>query len=135
VKPGAGAAGGLGFGLIYFLNAKLHPGFDLVSEALNLESRITNADVVITGEGSLDAQSLSGKGPIGVAQLANKLGKPVIAVAGHISDEVRTTSLFEQCFALTDFDLPLETLMSDAENLITQKVRSLSDLLLLLGEG
>jgi glycerate kinase len=135
VKPGAGAAGGLGFGLMYFLNAKLHPGFDLVSEALNLESRITNADVVITGEGSLDAQSLSGKGPIGVAQLANKLGKPVIAVAGHISDEVLTTSLFEQCFALTDFDLPLETLMSDAENLITQKVRSLSDLLLLLGEG
>lgn len=134
-KPGAGAAGGLGFGLMHFLNAELHPGFDLISDALNLTSRIADADLVITGEGALDAQSLTGKGPVCVAKLAHDLGKPVIAIAGHISNEVRESPLFEYCAALDDFDLPLETLMSDAANLITEKVRSLHDLLLLHQEG
>ena len=128
-KPGAGAAGGLGFGMMHFLNAELHPGFDLVSQALQLSDRIAAADLVITGEGSLDAQSLSGKGPVGVARLAKDLGKPTFALAGHISEEVRTSALFEHCGALTDFDLPLETLISDAANLLTKKVRELSDLL------
>lgn len=133
--PGAGAAGGLGFGLMYFLGAKLHPGFDLVSKALDLPARIKQADLVITGEGSLDAQSLSGKGPVGIARLANNLGKPTIAIAGDISNEVRHSGLFEQCGALTDFDLPLEILMTDTANLLSRKVRELSDLLLLHGQG
>ncbi len=126
--PGAGAAGGLGFGMMHFLKAQLHPGFDLVSEALQLSDRIAAADLIITGEGSLDSQSLSGKGPIGVARLAQDLGKPVIGLAGHISQEVRASQLFEHCGALNDFDLPLETLMSDAANLLTRKVRELSDM-------
>ena len=134
-KPGAGAAGGLGFGMMHFLNAELHPGFDLVSNALELPERISQVDLVITGEGSLDAQSLSGKGPIGVARLAKNLGKPVIALAGHISPEVRESGIFEQTGALTDFELPLETLMTDAATLITRKVRELSDLLPLHGQG
>jgi glycerate kinase len=133
--PGAGAAGGLGFGLMYFLKAKLHPGFELVSDALDLPSRIAQADLVITGEGSLDAQSLSGKGPVGIARLAKGLGKPVVAVAGHITDEVRQSGLFEHCAALSEFDLPLETLMSEAAELLTRKVRALSDLLPLHGEA
>lgn len=128
-KPGAGAAGGLGFGLMHFLGAELHPGFDLVSQALDLPARIAAVDLVITGEGSLDAQSLSGKGPVGIARLANDLGKAVIAVAGHISDEVNASSLFEHCCALTDFDLPLEVLIADAAPLLTRRVRELSDLL------
>lgn len=132
---GAGAAGGLGFGLMHFLGAKIHPGFDLVSKALDLPARIQQADLVITGEGSLDAQSLSGKGPIGIARLANDLGTPAIAIAGHISDEVRESGLFEQCGALTDFDLPLETLMTDTAALLSRKVRELSDLLTLHGQG
>ncbi len=134
-KPGAGAAGGLGFGMMHFLEAELHPGFDLVSKALDLPSRIKQADLVITGEGSLDAQSLSGKGPVGIARLANELGIPAIAIAGHISDEVRKSGLFEHCGALTDFGLPLETLMSDTAELLTRKVRELSDLLPLHGQG
>ena len=134
-KPGAGAAGGLGFGMMHFLNAELHPGFELVSKALDLPDRIASADLIITGEGSLDAQSLSGKGPVGIARLANDLGKPIIALAGQISPEVRDSGLFEQCGALTDFDLPLETLMSDAASLLTRKVRELSDLLPLHGQG
>lgn len=127
--PGAGAAGGLGFGLMHFLNATLHPGFDLISDALQLPERIAAADLIITGEGSLDAQSLSGKGPVGVARLAQNLAKPTIALAGHISEEVRKSDLFRHCGALNDFDLPLETLMSDAAPLLTRKVRELSDLL------
>ncbi len=134
-RPGAGAAGGLGFGMMHFLGAELHPGFDLVSKALDLPARIEQADLVITGEGSLDAQSLSGKGPVGIARLASDLGTPVIAIAGHISDEVRQSGLFEQCGALTDFDLPLETLMTDTSNLLTRKVRELSDLLPLHGQA
>lgn len=126
--PGAGAAGGLGFGTMYFLGAQLHPGFDLVAKALDLPARIAKADLVITGEGSLDAQSLSGKGPVGVARLAFDQGKPVIGVAGQISREVRDSGLFEQCGALTDFDLPLEFLISDAAPLLTRKLRELSDL-------
>lgn len=133
--PGAGAAGGLGFGLMYFLEAQLHPGFDLVSNALDLPARIKQADLVITGEGSLDAQSLSGKGPVGIARLARNLEKPTIAIAGHISDEVRHSGLFKQCGALTDFDLPFETLMTDTAKLLSRKVRELSDLLLLHGQG
>jgi glycerate kinase len=128
-RAGAGAAGGLGFGLMHFTGAKLHPGFDLVAEALKLPQRIAEADLVITGEGSLDAQSLSGKGPIGVARLARELGKPVLGLAGHISEEVRATDLFTQLGALDEFDLPLAELMERAGELLTAKVRALSDLL------
>lgn len=131
--PGAGAAGGLGFGLMCFLKAKLHPGFELVSEALDLPGRIACADLVITGEGSLDAQSLSGKGPVGIARLANDLGKPVLAVAGHIDKEVRESGLFVQCASLNDFDLPLNTLMDEAAPLLTRRIRELSDLPLMAG--
>ena len=134
-KPGAGAAGGLGFGTMHFLGAELHPGFDLVAKALDLPARIAEADLVITGEGSLDAQSLSGKGPVGVARLAVEQGKPVVGVAGQISPEVRESGLFDLCGALTDFDLPLETLIAEAGPLLTRKVRELCDLLPLHGEA
>lgn len=127
--PGAGAAGGLGFGLMAFCGAKLHGGFDLVAEALDLEGRIAAADLVITGEGALDGQSLSGKGPVGVARLARKMGKPVMAVAGMITDEVRMSGLFDHCGALTDFGFPLEVLMRDAGPLLTKKVAEISGLL------
>ncbi len=127
--PGAGAAGGLGFGMMHFLNAELHPGFDLVAEAMDLSSRIAEADLVITGEGSLDEQSLSGKGPVGVARLAKDLGKPVLGLAGQIDKEVRGCGLFDQCGALTDFDLPVAMLMEGAADLLTRRVRELRDLL------
>ncbi|MGC6466294.1 MAG: glycerate kinase [Akkermansiaceae bacterium] len=133
--PGAGAAGGLGFGSMHFLGAELHPGFDLVAKALDLPSRIAEADLVITGEGSLDAQSLSGKGPIGVARLAYEQGKPAIGVAGQISPEVKDSGLFEQCGALTEFNLPLDILIADAATLLTRKVRELSDLPPIKGEA
>ena len=117
---------------MHFTNAELHSGFDLVAQALELESRIAAADLVITGEGSLDAQSLSGKGPIGVAKMARDLGKPVIGLAGHISPEVLESDLFVQHGSLSDFDLPLEELMSRAAELLTAKVRELRDLIPLI---
>ncbi|MBO5370504.1 MAG: glycerate kinase, partial [Clostridia bacterium] len=85
--PGAGAAGGMGFAFLSYLNAKLVPGIDLVIEHINLESYIKKSDLVITGEGRLDGQSCMGKAPIGVAALAKKYGKPVIAFSGIVSED------------------------------------------------
>src|SRR4029077_5659004 len=85
--PGAGAAGGLGFGLMSFCGAKIRPGFDVVAEVVGLESKTRNADIVITGEGSLDRQTLEGKTPAGVARLARKLGKRVFTIVGRASKE------------------------------------------------
>ncbi len=87
--PGAGAAGGLGFAFRTFLNAELVPGIELVMNAVGLEDEIRSADFIVTGEGCLDAQSLMGKVPGGVAALAKKYDKPVIAFAGMIKEEDR----------------------------------------------
>ena len=85
--PGAGAAGGLGFAFLSYLGASLEPGIELVMSATRLEEQIKGADYVITGEGCLDAQSVMGKAPIGVARIAKKYGVPVLAVAGSILPE------------------------------------------------
>lgn len=82
--PGTGAAGGLGFGAMAFLDADLRNGFDTIAAMTNLEAAIARADLVITGEGKIDAQTASGKAPAGVARLARARGKPVIALAGSI---------------------------------------------------
>ncbi|MGF1760631.1 glycerate kinase [Photobacterium sagamiensis] len=86
--PGAGAAGGLGAAFRAFLGADMRPGVDLVIEALKLEDVIQDASLVITGEGKLDGQSLYGKVPIGVAKVAKRYNKPVIAIAGSLSEDV-----------------------------------------------
>ena len=87
--PGAGAAGGLGFAFLTFLSGKLRPGIELVIEAIGLEERLKHADIVITGEGRLDGQSCMGKAPVGVARLAKKYGKRVIAFAGCVTEDAR----------------------------------------------
>ncbi len=80
--PGSGAAGGLGFGLMSFCNAETRSGFDLVADCVGLEEAIAESDLVITGEGKIDGQTLHGKAPARVAELARKHGKAVIAFAG-----------------------------------------------------
>jgi glycerate kinase len=85
--PGAGAAGGLGFAFLSYLNATLHKGIDLVLSEIGIEDEIRNADMVITGEGRLDGQTVMGKTPVGVARIAKKHGKPVIALAGSVAPE------------------------------------------------
>jgi glycerate 2-kinase len=83
-RPGAGAAGGTGFAALALLNAEIRPGIELILDLIDFDSRVVGADLVVTGEGSLDEQSLAGKAPIGVAQAAARAGVPVVAVAGRL---------------------------------------------------
>lgn len=103
--PGAGTAGGLGYAFLMFLDGVLQPGIDIVLDEIRLEEAIAQADLVITGEGRLDAQTLMGKTPAGVAGLAKKYGKPVIAAAGCFGEDViqcRQSGLFYDCVAVND---------------------------------
>lgn len=119
LTPGAGAAGGLGFGLLRFADARLVSGFDLLAGLLDLESRIRAADHVITGEGSLDHQSIGGKGPVALARLANRCAVPVTGFCGIADDEARNSGIFQQIHALSETGLPQETLMAQAGPLLT----------------
>jgi glycerate 2-kinase len=83
-EPGAGAAGGLGFGLMMFCDAIVRPGIELSLDAVGADAALEKADLVITGEGRIDAQTLRGKAPVGVARRAGRFGVPVVAVAGSI---------------------------------------------------
>ncbi|SHK59909.1 glycerate kinase [Paramaledivibacter caminithermalis DSM 15212] len=85
---GAGAAGGLGAGLMAFLNGKLKKGIDMVVEYTKLEENIKEADMVWTGEGSIDSQTIFGKTPLGVAKIAEKYDVPVIVLAGRVGDKI-----------------------------------------------
>ena len=99
-NPGAGAAGGLGFGLMSFCSGELRPGFDVVADAVELEEKIRSADVVITGEGKLDRQTLEGKAPAGVARLARKFGKRVFAVVGRAAPDQHVRDTFDGVYEL-----------------------------------
>jgi glycerate kinase len=87
--PGAGAAGGLGAGLVAFLGARLQPGVEIVVEATGLREKTSGADLVITGEGRIDFQTLYGKTPMGVARVAAEYGVPVAVLAGSVADDAR----------------------------------------------
>lgn len=115
--PGAGAAGGLGFAFLAFLGGQLESGIRIVLEETKLEDRIKDADLVITGEGRLDGQTVMGKAPIGVAQLAKKYGKQVIAFAGCLGDGVESCNDhgIDAFFSVTPGAMALEEAM-DTEN-------------------
>lgn len=85
--PGAGAAGGLGYALIGFLGATMRPGVELVVETVGLADAVRGADLVLTGEGSVDAQTLYGKTPAGVASVAAGAGVPTVVLAGHVAED------------------------------------------------
>ena len=87
--PGTGAAGGMGFAFLTFTNASLKPGIDIVLEETRLEEYIKDADIVITGEGMLDFQTAMGKAPVGVAKLAKKHSKMVVAFAGGVTADAK----------------------------------------------
>lgn len=87
--PGAGAAGGIGFAFLAYLGGKLKNGIELILRETDIEKEISDADFVITGEGRLDSQTVMGKVPVGVASLAKKYNKPVIAFSGCVTDEAR----------------------------------------------
>ena len=120
-KPGAGAAGGIAFGLMAGARAQLIPGFDLVSAWLDLESRLAAADLVITGEGRFDASSLSGKGPGALAARALALGKPTHVFAGAVTAApVAGLALH----AITPAGVPLPAALREAATHLTASVRS-----------
>ncbi|MBK0003466.1 glycerate kinase [Erwinia sp. S38] len=86
--PGGGAAGGMGAGLYAFCQATLRPGIEIVTDALGLDELVRDATLVITGEGRIDSQTIHGKVPVGVARIAKRYNKPVIAIAGSLTSDV-----------------------------------------------
>lgn len=90
--PGCGAAGGLGFAFTAYLGAELRSGIDIVINETGIEEHIKNSDFVVTGEGRLDGQSAMGKAPVGIARIAKKYGKPVIALSGCVADGAEATN-------------------------------------------
>ncbi len=106
--PGAGAAGGLGFGAMAFCGAELQSGFALVAALTGLPAALAEVDAVITGEGSLDRQTLNGKGPHGVAKLARSMGKPVIALAGRLERGCGVEAEFDLARTIAPLGTPTE---------------------------
>ena len=126
-EGGAGAAGGLGFGLLSFCGATIRPGFDVVAEAVGLESKMKDTDLVITGEGSLDRQTLEGKTPSGVAQLARKLRKPVFAIVGRASEDRELREIFEGIYQNARPGMSQQENMKRAAELLRENARELAD--------
>ena len=114
--PGVGAAGGLGFAARAFLKASFRPGIALVAELSGLAAAVENADLVITGEGRMDAQTLHGKTPVGVARVARAAGVPVIALSGSLGDNYQALydAGIEAAFSLAPGPLSLEQAMAGA---------------------
>ncbi|MBJ9952351.1 MULTISPECIES: glycerate kinase [unclassified Acinetobacter] len=114
---GAGAAGGLGFGLMVFAGAKIRSGVDIVIEETQLAEKIAKADYVLTGEGGIDFQTKFGKTPFGVAQVAKNLNKPVIAFAGYVGQGVEElyTEGFSAIFGIVDGACDLQTALKLGE--------------------
>ena len=117
--PGAGAAGGLGAGLIAFLDAELKSGVDIVIDAVQLETQLEGASLVVTGEGEINFQTVFGKTPVGVAKLAKAHGIPVIAIAGSISNGAEDVhkSGIDAIIDIVPAPMPLESAVENAFDL------------------
>jgi glycerate 2-kinase len=124
--PGSGAAGGLGAGLLAFLNADIKSGINIVMELADLEEKIKSADWIVTGEGATDYQSMFGKVPFGIAQLAQKWGKPVICISGTLGSgyeklyDIGITALF----SIVNKPMTLEEAMNKGCQLLTQETEN-----------
>jgi glycerate kinase len=109
-----------------FCGAKICPGFDVVAESVGLESKMENVDVVISGEGSLDRQTLEGKTPSGVARLARKLGKRVYALVGRASDDRQALEMFDGVYQNARPGMSTEENMKRAAELLRDNARQLA---------
>src|ERR1051325_11668129 len=125
-EAGAGAAGGLGFGLMSFCGATIRPGFDVVAAAVGLESKMKDVDVVITGEGSLDRQTLEGKTPAGVARTARNLGKRVFAIVGRASEDRQVQEMFDGVYQNARAGMSEKENMARASELLRENARELA---------
>ena len=125
---GTGAAGGTGFGALAYLGARLVPGVELVLDLIGFDQAVIGADLVITGEGSLDEQSLGGKAPVGVARAAHRAGVPVIAVAGRVllTERQRGQAGFDSVYSLASLAPDPQVSMARAGELLAAVGRQIA---------
>ncbi|GAA3734874.1 glycerate kinase [Plantactinospora mayteni] len=126
--PGAGAAGGVGFAALGFLGARFRPGIELLLDLLGFPAALVGAELVVTGEGSLDAQSLRGKAPVGVARAAVRAGVPTVAVAGQVSvdpDQLREAGI-QAGYPLTDLEPDPAACLDRAAELVEKVAETLA---------
>ncbi|WP_416769013.1 glycerate kinase [Pseudomonas sp. RHF3.3-3] len=127
-EPGSGAAGGLGFAAKAFFAARFRPGVEVVAELVGLERAVQGADLVITGEGRFDAQTLRGKTPFGVARIARQQGVPVIVLAGTLGEgyEQMYQHGVDAAFALASGPMSLEQACAEAPALLSARSRDIA---------
>ncbi len=127
-RPGAGAAGGTGYAAVAVLGAEIRPGIELMLELLDFESVIAGSDLVVTGEGSLDEQSLSGKAPVGVANAAVAQAIPVVAVAGRslLTADRAAAAGISAVYPLSDLEPDVERSIANASALLTSTGRTIA---------
>lgn len=122
--PGSGAAGGLGAGLMLFLGAKLQSGIDIVLKACDFQKRIKNADLIITGEGKIDDQTIHGKTISGIVQYANKQKIPIIAFAGSVEKVESLKKLgILKFYSISSDDITIEQSIANASVLLQNEVK------------
>lgn len=130
--PGAGAAGGMGGGIIAFLDGILKPGIDIITQTTGLSDRIKAAELIFTGEGRTDFQTAFGKVPVGISRIAEKYGKPVICLSGGLGEDIET--LYEQgitaLFSIANRPMELEEAIKNAETLLCQAAENIMRLYL-----
>lgn len=127
-EPGSGAAGGLGFAAKAFLDAQFQAGVEVVAELVGLADAVKNADLVITGEGRFDAQTLRGKTPFGVARIARQHGVPVIVIAGNLGEGYQRLYAhgIDAAFALASGPMTLEQACAEAPRLLRERACDIS---------
>ncbi|AGX42174.1 glycerate kinase [Clostridium saccharobutylicum] len=133
-EPGAGAAGGLGAGLMAFLDGTLKKGIEMVIEYASLEEKVKDADMVWTGEGSIDFQTQYGKTPLGVATVAKKYNKPVIALAGRVGEgiDVLYEKGIDSIFGIMKGVAPIEEALANGQENIEKTAENIIRLMNLL---
>jgi len=126
-EPGAGAAGGLGYGALVFLKCTLERGIDIVARMTDLPEKMTNADLVITGEGRIDHQTAFGKTPWGVARIAKSKNIPVIGIAGSLGENYQALYAhgFDGIFSIIDRPMSLEEAFERTEELLGNTAESI----------
>lgn len=127
-EPGSGAAGGLGFAAKAFLGAQFRAGVEVVADLVGLDAAVRGADLVITGEGRFDAQTLRGKTPFGVARIARQHGVPVIVIAGTLGEgyEQMYSHGVDAAFALPSGPISLEQACSEAPRLLRERAADIA---------
>ncbi len=130
-EPGSGAAGGLGFAAKAFFGAEFRAGVEVVAELVGLAEAVKDADLVITGEGRFDAQTLRGKTPFGVARIAQAQGVPVVVLAGTLGEGYQTLYAhgINAAFAVTSGPMSLEDACANAAQLLTDRARDIARLM------